>query len=907
MFACPYCGHEIISNSVFCTYCGAILDDSTYRKAKCIVKNPSSDIERDKGLSLHVNDFLENGRYQIIDYIGLGGEAIVYLGQDTRTHNLCAIKEKSKDYNKFALEEINALSKLQHPSIPRIYDYFTEADYIYVVEEYIAGQNLSQYVRIYGSFPETTIYPIAIKLCDVLKYLSSNGIVHGDIKPSNIMLSENIKDIFLIDFGSNVQIENSETNIALATIPFSAPEVLNTNTISLQSDIYSFGVLLFYLCTGEINISKLNSYSANISYGLKSVIKKCTKEYPYDRYQSYSALSSDLLLLSNGELPQAALSTKRIEAIPKTSDNYMVEESCEAQFPTYDESKAPNKRNVNVTVILIVLLLSVVLLMLLVHLSMFPAADIHPTYLLGPFSIIMVLLAISAIIGIIINLRKSKDSVPVSQSNDICPIPPCPPCGAIVSNGSSTVEPFGETSVIAAFKVFISYKQEVNGNFTRDYYMAQDLYHKLSLLGINAFFSPASMKQHGDPSFESAIHDALESSEIFVAVGSDKFHMNSRWVKYERETFHAMMMSGVKGEKAGIYSYIAPDFSVSDLPPMLSSYNAYTDVNQLVDMIATRLNGTIRSSMPDSTEIKKHNMQRVDSELIPGCLIASRYLLLEQKKEGSYYKLFKALDRTNGAKRLIKVINRYAVPDDFRDPERDLLNTISCSGIPTIYEYRDSGPDYNYTVMDYYNGINLETLHRAIGRQDRTHLLQWVINLCDILYILHEQDGGFVHCNIKPSNIFIEEDGSLKLINFSSACRNHSSPSADRSTQAISMMYAAPEQLLPGGVLDVRTDIYAVGCTMLTMLTDVSRIFPLFFTPESFGISRDLSEIICKCMRPNPDERYQSDFELLNDLKLAIQDKYVCRKDINHLIDFTSHIRMQPSQTLAEQTLLISS
>jgi hypothetical protein len=106
--------------------------------------------------------------------------------------------------------------------------------------------------------------------------------------------------------------------------------------------------------------------------------------------------------------------------------------------------------------------------------------------------------------------------------------------------------------------------------------MAQDLYHKLSLLGINAFFSHASMKQHGDPSFESAIHDALESSEIFVAVGSDKFHMNSRWVKYERETFHAMMMSGVKGEKAGIYSYIAPDFSVSDLPPMLSSYNAYS-------------------------------------------------------------------------------------------------------------------------------------------------------------------------------------------------------------------------------------------------------------------------------------------------------------------------------------------
>ena len=890
MLYCPYCGKEIISNSEYCSYCGENLNGSSYRIEKSLNMDPQFDTKHDRVPGKHANDFLKNKQYQIIDSIGLGGEGNVYLVQNRHTQSLVAIKELPKENGEHILEEINALSKLNHPSIPKIYDCFTESDHFYIVEDYVPGQNLSQYVRTYGSFSEKVIYSIALKLCDVLEFLYVNGIIYGDIKPSNIMLSENAENIVLIDFGSIVLFETGKNKATSGTVPFSAPEVLNTYTIMPQSDIYSFGIVLFYLCTGEINISKFTNYDENISYGLQSVIKKCTEERPADRYQNYSALQRDLLFLSQGRPPQKKLSVPPVATKPHKPVDRI---SGEAHASPKSRSTYPAIGTLIILLLLIALFTAIV-----------QSLDVYPIYFLGFAPAIVILVTIAAISGFIFNTRRSKNSSHISQLNDtdsksLCTYPE--------RKESLTVNPPAKESCDEVCKVFISYKQEVNGKLTKDYYMAQDLFHELAMHNIKAFFSHASMKQRGDPSFESAIHEALESSLIFVAVGSDKVNMNSRWVKYERETFHALMMNGTKGENAGIFSYIAPGFSVSDLPPMLSSYNSFSDLNQLVNMIETRLNKSIRFSMLDNEKNREHNAQRVNMELIPGFQIVSRYLLLEQKKEGSYYKLFKAKDQKNGNNRLIKVINRYAIPDDFHDIEADLLNNISCPGIPKVYEYRDNEPDYIYTVMDYYNGFNLETLHRCYGRLDRIRLLQWIIDLCHILYILHKQDDGFVHCNVKPSNIFIEVDGSLNLINFSSACRVYSSPSIDRSIQAISMMYAAPEQFIPRGIIDVRTDIYAVGCTMLTMLTDVSRIFPKFFTPESFGISQDLSEIICKCMRSNPDERYQNDLELINDLKLAALDKYICRNDVDHLIDFTSHIQMQPSQTYAEQTLLFSS
>lgn len=950
---CQNCGNQISSNSSFCPYCGAIVSEmvQTIKSTDTVPLNP--------------NSILKNGQYAIINQIGTGGEGTVYLALRNDSQTLYAIKEFSEDRALYAMQEFRILSCLCHPSIPSAYDSFYDTDCFYIVEEYISGQNLSQYVRTFGPFPEQSVYSIALRLCDVLGYINSKNIIHGDIKPSNIIMSDISEDIFLIDFGSASDVYSYYSDSLrdkTATITYASPEVLHSTGFTASSDIYSFGLTLLYLSTGKIDLHELTALTDPISDGLLDIIRKCTRVEPSARYQSFEQVKSAISELSRSSLlrsPNPFSDTQGSSPIvSKTSKSDSTASPCpntgqfidvdgrenfakyqslnmrrsdqvtsgpasdksiryasqpvnmsaplKKQQPSVDipeptcadiEKSAGFKKRPWYLIIFAGLFLPAFLAWLFLEpLAYYPAhghLGTMPTY--DPLPALLIILAILA--GILIFVlykrqgKRGNDRVYTRNTDDR-------PVEKTVQT-SDTDEPC---------IVFISYKQADNGMFTKDYYMAKDLYEKLAERKIKAFFSHESIQKRGDPSFESAIDEALGSCSVFVAVGSCKDFLNSRWVKYERETFHAMMMSGSKGNKSGMFSYVPPSFSHLDLPPMLASYGSYTDSDLLADAIVNLLSNAGAAPYPLSEkELRKQNAIRVDRELQPGHLIASRYLLLDIKKEGTYYKLFKAMDQQNRVKRLIKVINRYNIPENFHDSEAELLRTINYSGSPIIYDYQENDPDIIFCVMDYFTGINLGKLHKTVGKQDIKQLLQWFLNLCGILSYLHGFNGGYVHCNVKPSNIFIEENGELKLINFSSACRIASVSDIGRNARAVSPMYAAPEQLSPQGIIDVRTDIYAVGCTMLTLLTDVSRGFPKFFSPEAFGVSPVMSEIICKCMQPDPNNRYQTDKELIDDLKLALNDKYCCTYKTDHSIDLTSVRPYQPSQTDFERTVFIGS
>lgn len=918
---CQNCGNQIPSNPSFCPYCGAIVTEmvQTIKSTDTVPLNP--------------NSILKNGQYSIINKIGTGGEGTVYLALRNDSQTLYAIKEFSEDRATYAMQEFRILSCLCHPSIPSAYDSFYDADCFYIVEEYISGQNLSQYVRTFGPFPEQSVYSIALSLCDVLGYINSKNIIHGDIKPSNIIMSDISEDIFLIDFGSASDVYSyysDSLNDKTATITYASPEVLHSTGFTASSDIYSFGLTLLYLSTGKIDLHELTALTDPISDGLIDIIRKCTRVEPSARYQSFEQVKSAIseLSLQQSFVSHILGSTPVIREMKEpgsTSDPDSVtvrvknSGSREALFtePTletigrdthpenlsyddvvfsHDKPKAGSRSLLFILLLAGLLLPAFLVWLFLKPIAYYPAhghPGTMPTY--DPLPALLIILAILA--GILIFVlykrqgKRGNDRVYTRNTDDR-------PVEKTVQT-SDTDEPC---------IVFISYKQADNGMFTKDYYMAKDLYEKLAERKIKAFFSHESIQKRGDPSFESAIDEALGSCSVFVAVGSSKDFLNSRWVKYERETFHAMMMSGSKGNKSGIFSYVPPSFSTRDLPPMLASYGAYTDSDLLADAIVNLLSNAGAATYPLSEkELRKQNAIRVDREIQPGHLIASRYLLLDIKKEGTYYKLFKAMDQQSRVKRLIKVINRYNIPENFHDSEAELLRTINYSGSPIIYDYQENDPDIIFCVMDYFTGINLGKLHKTVGKQDIKQLLQWFLNLCGILSYLHGFNGGYVHCNVKPSNIFIEENGELKLINFSSACRIASVSDIGRNARAVSPMYAAPEQLSPQGIIDVRTDIYAVGCTMLTLLTDVSRGFPKFFSPEAFGVSPVMSEIICKCMQPDPNNRYQTDKELIDDLKLALNDKYCCTYKTDHSIDLTSVRPYQPSQTDFERTVFIGS
>jgi serine/threonine-protein kinase len=208
-----------------------------------------------------------NGRYEIVRKIGGGGMGAVYLASDNNLGGvLRAVKEmvqahieeeqQSKAIEDFKRESM-ILSRLDHPSIPTIYDYFLDEmeGRFYLVMKYISGGDLSARLRAApeGKIDEKTVTEWGIQVADVLDYLHSQPttIVYRDLKPSNIMIDGNTGRVMLIDFGIARSINQKEEKgvTAVGTMGYAPPELFSGN-VEPRSDIYSLGSTMFHLLTG---------------------------------------------------------------------------------------------------------------------------------------------------------------------------------------------------------------------------------------------------------------------------------------------------------------------------------------------------------------------------------------------------------------------------------------------------------------------------------------------------------------------------------------------------------------------------------------------------------------------------------------------------------------------------------
>ncbi|MBX3082721.1 MAG: serine/threonine-protein kinase [Anaerolineae bacterium] len=203
-----------------------------------------------------------NNRYRITSVLGVGGMGSVYLARDmnfTETDRKLAVKEMlnlNTDSNMRELmqrtfeREANILAALDHPAIPKIYDYFTSRDRAYLVMDYINGRDLEAIINLTANFiPFEQIKKWAIELCDVLDYLHNNQppIVFRDIKPSNIMVDHKGR-IRLIDFGIAKNFQANQKGTMIGTEGYSPPEQYRGEA-SPQGDIYALGASLHHLAT----------------------------------------------------------------------------------------------------------------------------------------------------------------------------------------------------------------------------------------------------------------------------------------------------------------------------------------------------------------------------------------------------------------------------------------------------------------------------------------------------------------------------------------------------------------------------------------------------------------------------------------------------------------------------------
>lgn len=256
---CSECGAQNVPGAKFCVTCGHVMYIPAADAPHSTINSP--------GTGLLPQDSLLNKRYRILKLAGTGGMGAVYKAEDTQFGDRpVAIKEMrqsslSPQELEIATEqfkvEANMLARLQHPSLPRIYAHFLEGNRWYLVMDFIDGETLDERLR---RTPGRKLAPpevldVGIQLCRVLDYLHKRHlpVVFRDLKPSNVMLTPE-RHLYLIDFGIARIFKpgQAKDTKAYGSIGYSAPEQFDREQTTAQADIYSLGITLHEMLSGNI-------------------------------------------------------------------------------------------------------------------------------------------------------------------------------------------------------------------------------------------------------------------------------------------------------------------------------------------------------------------------------------------------------------------------------------------------------------------------------------------------------------------------------------------------------------------------------------------------------------------------------------------------------------------------------
>jgi len=225
------------------------------------------------------------GRYQLEKQLGKGAMGTVYLGKDPKLNRIVAIKtlalyqevamEESQEATIRFFREASAAGRLHHPHIIAIYDAGEEYDLAYIAMEYFSGGDLLPYTKRDNLLPIPTVISIINHIALALEYAHNQGVIHRDIKPANIMYNPATDIVKMTDFGIArlTDANKTKTGIILGTPSYMSPEQLAGKQVDGRSDLFSLGVMLYQLLTGEL------PFQAN---SLAALMFKITNEPPQE-------------------------------------------------------------------------------------------------------------------------------------------------------------------------------------------------------------------------------------------------------------------------------------------------------------------------------------------------------------------------------------------------------------------------------------------------------------------------------------------------------------------------------------------------------------------------------------------------------------------------------------------------
>ncbi|MCE1246632.1 MAG: serine/threonine protein kinase [Firmicutes bacterium] len=270
---------------------------------------------------------LLKGQYKIVDVVGKGGQGCVYRANDLKKgyfeRSEVAIKEMRRGSDlmtdminiDFFRQEVQILAKLRHPYLPRIFDVFSESGNFYIVEEFIDGQTMEVFLRKEGRLPALKAVDLALRIADILDFLHQQDppIYYRDLKPANLLMQPG--RLYLVDFsGCYIPLMGFGEGVAIRTRGYCPPEAYTTSTADASFDVYTLGMLMYQMLTGD-NVSNftgtppaLNPGKEGIMPEVAAIVNKAIKKNKMARYHTIWEMKLELekvekLLRSMGPQP----------------------------------------------------------------------------------------------------------------------------------------------------------------------------------------------------------------------------------------------------------------------------------------------------------------------------------------------------------------------------------------------------------------------------------------------------------------------------------------------------------------------------------------------------------------------------------------------------------------------------
>lgn len=330
-------------------------------------------------------------RYEIIKLIGKGGMADVYLAMDTILNREVAIKilkdnlsSDSVSLQRFSREAL-ASTELSHPNIVDVYDVGDDDDKHYIVMEYVNGYTLKQLIRKRGAIPYKEAVWMIKQLSGALMEAHRKKMVHRDVKSQNVLI-KNDGTIKLTDFGialAQGALQITSKDSILGSVHYLAPEITKGQVATMQSDIYSLGIVFFELLTGDVpfkadsavqvalqhlkgHIPSVRKFDSKIPQSVENILIKATAKSCENRYKNIALMIQDL----NNCLKPEYINCPRLELnkqLEKDVSNIHINN--EYKLPNKKKKKKSNKNAFSLIFIFLIAIISLLAVFVILVLS----------------------------------------------------------------------------------------------------------------------------------------------------------------------------------------------------------------------------------------------------------------------------------------------------------------------------------------------------------------------------------------------------------------------------------------------------------------------------------------------------------------------------------------------------------